>query len=270
MTTSPKLENYQLCDQLEQQQQQQQHVEQELSGFSHILFSLANIGRLLIPNTSLSAFIENSKTDPLKFIITNIRRQRVHLQLPYKREDEIEEDPEGYTKQNYIQYGKYKMALSIGGVPSQAHSFSVLLEKWKEQGSKGQDHEAIDYSSIKEPELAIIIGYEMAAAGYCAHPGFARTEEQLLRLGTGWIEGTCDVQEPDPHPSNTMATLRAATTPEIVHEHENIGLHELKQLSLTEVDSVAEIKAQLHHLLAGDNQENDVEYPVPPRTPVQK
>ncbi|EXL67126.1 hypothetical protein FOPG_16737 [Fusarium oxysporum f. sp. conglutinans race 2 54008] len=67
-----------------------------------------------------------------------------------------------------------------------------------------------------------------------------------------------------------MTTLRAATTPEIVHEHENIGLNELKQPSLTEVDPVIEIKAQLHHLLAGDNQKNDDEYPVPPQTPVQK
>ncbi|RYC82104.1 hypothetical protein BFJ63_vAg15004 [Fusarium oxysporum f. sp. narcissi] len=237
--------------------------EYKYAGYIHILFSLANIQRLLSPNTSLSAFIKNSRyTRPLNFIVKNIQRQRVHLRLPYKTWDEIIKNPEGCTNENYVQYGKNNMILSIGGVPSQADPFSVLLQKWKEQGSKGQDHEAIGYSSIKEPELAIIIGYEMGAAGCCVHPDFARTEEQLLRLGKGWIEGTCDVQEPDAHPQNIMTTLRAATTPEIVHEHENMGLNELKQPSLTEVDPVIEIQAQLHHLLAGDNQKNDGEYPV--------
>ncbi|KAF5969170.1 hypothetical protein FCOIX_11021 [Fusarium coicis] len=262
---------------LVQQQQQQVELQQicshnfqiaPWSGFNHILFSLANIGRLLIPNTSLSTFIEKSKRHPLEFIVKTIQRQRVHLRLPHKSQDEIIKDPEGYTNENYVQYGKVNVEKSIAGVPSQAYRFSVLLEKWKEQGPKGQDHEAIGYSDIKETELAIIIGYTMGAEGYCVHPGFARTEEQLFRLCTGWIEGTCDVQEPEAHPSNIMTTLKAATTPEIVREHEN-GL-QLKQLPLTEVDSVTEIRAQLHHLLAGDNQENDVEYPVTHRTPVQK
>ncbi|KAL7757090.1 hypothetical protein ACKLNR_014083 [Fusarium oxysporum f. sp. zingiberi] len=171
--------------------------EYKYAGYIHILFSLANIQRLLSPDTSLSTFIKNSRcTDPLKFIVINIQRQRAHLRLPYKTWDEIINNTEGCTNENYVHYVKNNMILSIGGVPSQADPLSVLLQKWKEQGSKGQDHEVIDYSSIKEPELAIIIGYEMGAAGCCAHPAFARPEEQLLRLGTGWIEGTCDVQEP--------------------------------------------------------------------------
>ncbi|KAF5710685.1 hypothetical protein FMUND_9393 [Fusarium mundagurra] len=184
----------QICRHLDQLIQQQEQFRQELQqvrslvdqpappseynyvGYIHILFSLANTQRLLCPDTALSIFIKNSKcARPSYFIVRNIQRHRAHLQLPYITENEVKKNLERYTNENYVQ-----MALSIGGVPSQVRPFSVL--------------EAIGYSGIKETELAIIIGYEMGAAGYCVHPDFARTEEQLFRLGMGWISVTIEAR----------------------------------------------------------------------------
>ncbi|EGU72425.1 hypothetical protein FOPG_16387 [Fusarium oxysporum f. sp. conglutinans race 2 54008] len=170
------------------------NLDDEGPGFEGIFFSLANLERLLVPGTPISTFIlQRRKVSPFDFIMKTIQQHRTALRMPLQNLDEEILSLEACVNENFNEFSKsIRPIQSVKGVPSVGDSLPIILAGLEQMNF---DLGPIDYWAFEKIDFAIILGYYTGAAGYYAHPDFARTEAQLRQLGTGMIRGTCLIRE---------------------------------------------------------------------------